>query len=279
MQIVTYSEMNDFKTCRRKWELSYNKMLTTKQEPDYFKDGRCMHKALEAYYRATDPVVWTKQEAALFVLEKAIDKAYDNSWLEDEKERHHDLLKAMLENYFEFATENDNFTPLFLEKEFQVLVQKGSGRRPRLMLAGRVDGLVKNDGVWLLEFKTAKDISPAYLNFLNKDSQITCYVYAMSKEYPEIEGALYTILRKRKKSKEPLVKRKKVLRTSVQLLDFKREIITVAEEMREGVIYRSPSQWNCNYCPYQSICDWEDAEIVDYEYRVKERKHEELNYG
>lgn len=103
-----------------------------------------------------------------------------------------------------YATQypNEEFEVIALEKKFEgAIVNPKTGAASRsFVLAGKVDGLVKQDGQYfLLEHKTASQIDASYLERLWMDFQITLYAYYLEQSLGiKIAGIIYNVLVKAK---------------------------------------------------------------------------------
>ena len=256
---LTYTSYAEFKRCRQRWAFNFKSLLSPKKEPEVFTFGKAIHAGLAAFYSGQD---------AKSAFDQVIKKG--SSAYEDEKTSEKTLALGhhMLDRYEEFSKEKDFFVVKKTEFVFNVKIA------PEIALLGRVDGIAENDGTWLLEFKTASQVGPAYLDYLQLDEQSTAYIVAIENLWPiSVEGVIYTILRK-SRAKESIV-RKQIVRTEQQKTQFVKEAQIVAEEMERGVIYRNPSHL-CLYCPYRLICEENSQELVDFYFNKREVLYPEL---
>lgn len=192
-KIITITDSRRFKNCRIAWlyssRLGYSLVPLSPNKNLWL--GRGVHKALAGWYGQGK------------VLAQAFEEWFEGQMKElskDDIERldsEVELGRAMLAHYELWAPIHDDFDVVRTEIKFRVpLTQLGAG----IYFMGMCDGLIKaDDGVWLLEHKTASQWPD--FSLLPMDSQGAGYIWA-SKRDPafvgiEPRGVIYNFLRKK----------------------------------------------------------------------------------
>ena len=187
--ILSYSALSAYLRCPKAYQLRYLQELAPLERSANLRFGSVIHDCLERWHRGD----------SLDAVLAFINETYPAPRLDEFVRRDWHLARAMLKGYArQFPTER--FRVLALEKEFLVpLVNPATGRASRkLMLAGKVDGLVQQDGqVWLLEHKTASVVDGDYLERLPMDLQVHLYALCAERAWGfQVAGVLYNPLLK-----------------------------------------------------------------------------------
>lgn len=213
MKSIHTTDRLNYKRCRQRWEFSSNLQRnlepTDPQEALFF--GTAMHEALAAYY---DPATPRETSMAL--------KVWNAYWEQNAElqlvwgERYDELVElglAMLRHYCNYyAPANDNFTVLFVEREYNFDIGtycKSHGFTPMdgcefgctsedVQYSFRIDGIVRDTYKrwWLLEHKTARTIN-RNRKWLAMDEQVGSYIAVVQMvEGIQIEGVIYNTLAK-----------------------------------------------------------------------------------
>jgi len=196
---ITQSEVGDFTRCRYKWYLTYIERITPKKEPHYFEDGSIFHNALENLGNGMEPV-----EIAATIRKEYEDLAKNSrvavtqEMLEDYDKRMI-TIQGMVVGYIElYGKEYANEWELVdAEEEFCIEFMPG------VWQMGKKDKRIrkKSDGLlYLVEHKSASQISSSYINKLPRDQQTLTYAWADSQEHPEepVTGVIYDVVKKPK---------------------------------------------------------------------------------
>lgn len=195
LMTTTYSQWRAFRDCRMACKYRYFDNLVSLGKAHTLRFGSVIHECLEIWHATRN----------LCIVTKHIDAAYpDRDVYSDEGEEQRadwHLAHAMMEGYA-LHYPGEDFEVVALEKGFQgPLINPATGAESRsFILAGKVDGIVKKDGLYyLLEHKTASGIDGAYLERLWTDFQITLYAgYLEQTMGIKITGIIYNILTKAK---------------------------------------------------------------------------------
>ncbi len=217
--IIRTSDRGTYRQCRTLWDWSspLRSNLEPMQRYAPFEDGTSWHGSLEVYY---NPVTWhllqdentaeavrhSARERLLSLHGKQVALATEWSGgslpVENEEDYAERLkiLQGMLEHYFIWAPENDQFTPRHIEIEFEVPIDvpfPGSDTmligNDEVMYQGRLDGIVEDPTgrYWILEHKTTGQMGRT--DWLDVDTQVGSYAWAIQKQLGiQIAGIIYS---------------------------------------------------------------------------------------
>lgn len=190
--LLTYSALNTFRNCPRKYKNRYLDNLRPRERAEALSFGSAIHTAIELWYRSSD------FESRLRDVLAYIDDAFENRVVDSNQMVHWHLATAMIRGYAErYATEE--FEVVEIEKEFVGEIRNpDTGRQSQTFrIAGKVDGIVRcHDGLYLLEHKTASTVDASYLDKLWTDTQIALYCYYLRELGYPIVGVIYNVLLK-----------------------------------------------------------------------------------
>lgn len=193
--VLTYSALNTFRNCPRKYKHRYLDHLRRPERPDALAFGSVVHGALELWYRqAVDMPTVTR----LYRVFDYIDAQFPQRE-GDEKQKHQwHLARAMFAGYVD-RYEQEEFEVVEVEKEFQAEIRNPVTNRlsQTFTIAGKADGIVRVSGeLYLLEHKTASAITSDYLDRLWTDTQIALYSHYLRELGYPIVGVIYNVLLK-----------------------------------------------------------------------------------
>jgi len=259
--IVTYSSINCFRNCHKRYYWEYDQCLVPKKEAWPLLDGRALHYALEAYHggyrsqgplgdKTSPPQSNAQREAYMGTILNIIDTFYgklgSQEQYENIYEEHKAMIRAMVKGYAVIHPP-DEFEEYIPEAKFRIelenpLFGEEYGKDKRFILAGKTDAriMTKERQKYLFETKTTSENSiTKYLERLTLDSQPDCYLLSD----PSVVGVIYNIIRKPKlkqaafESNEKFFRRfEKVMLSDAQLPEEARKYY-----FRE-TIYRSPEE-------------------------------------
>lgn len=228
--IIRTSDRGQFKGCRQAWDWGskIRQNYEWKGVPSYLEFGTAIHMGAQIYY---EPSTWTMDRQVIEGLAvvgfvdnyKAARTAYLrhanreslDDLMQEEWEKQLELGKGMLHGYFEYAKNNDRFTPRFVEVEFEVPIPVPPGlvlppgfenrdghlwfQGEQVWYQGRIDLMVEDpDGhLWLVDHKTAGQMREDVLTFLELDEQMGSYCWAIQEMLGvRVAGAIYNELYK-----------------------------------------------------------------------------------
>jgi hypothetical protein len=190
--VLTFSALNTFRNCPRRYKHRYIDCLQPREKPEAFSFGAIIHGAIELWYRssADSDRVW----AVLDYLdqqfpERSGDESLRSAW---------HLARAMITGYAARYPIED-FEVVEVEKSFTGEIRNpNTGRRSQtFLMAGKADAIVRRaDGMYLMEHKTASTVDGNYLDKLWSDSQIALYCFYLRKLGYPIVGVIYNVLLK-----------------------------------------------------------------------------------
>jgi len=190
--LLTYSALNTFRNCPRKYKNRYLDNLRPRERAEALSFGSVIHTAIELWYRSSNT------ESRLRDVLAYIDDAFENRLVDSNLMVQWHLATAMFRGYAErYATED--FEVVEVEKEFVGEIRNpDTGRQSQTFrIAGKVDGIVRcHDGLYLIEHKTASTVDASYLDKLWTDTQIALYCYYLRELGYPIVGVIYNVLLK-----------------------------------------------------------------------------------
>lgn len=190
--LLTYSALNTFRNCPRKYKHRYVDYLRPRQRPEALSLGSVIHGAIELWYLSS-----TDANRLWRVLDY-IDEQFPDRVGDDVEKAHWHLARAMITSYAARYADED-FLVVELEKSFTGPIRNPDTGRPSqtFMIAGKADAIVRRrDGLYLMEHKTAASIDANYLEKLWTDTQIALYCFYLRQLGYPIVGVLYNVLLK-----------------------------------------------------------------------------------
>lgn len=190
--ILTYSALNCFRNCPRKYHLRYVQHLRRPERPDALAFGSVIHTALEQWYKTVGA-----SDRLLRVLD-LIDDQFPGRKNDPEQRHRWHQARAMFEGYAA-RYPDEAFEIVEIEKQFTAEIRNpDTGRLSQtFVMAGKADGIVLQDGeLYLLEHKTASYITADYLDRLWTDTQIALYCHYLRQIGYPIVGVIYNVLLK-----------------------------------------------------------------------------------
>jgi hypothetical protein len=272
--VLSNSEIQVFKDCRRKWWLNYYRRLQPKQKQftGALALGSRIHEALDQYYSSDGEIGLLDAHSALVKqdMDKLIAEYRDTYDLEAEAE----LGRIMLEGYLQWMDEEGidaNLEKISNEEIITMPLFDGE-----VVLQGKLDMRVrrKNDGVRMFrDFKTVGGSFSDFANQAQMNEQILTYMLlesAQNKEPGErSEGGIFTMLKKVKRTanaKPPFYEQIEVRHNVFTLRSFWQRIhgaisdlMRVKKELDGGadpnfVAYPSPTK-DCKWkCQFYTVC-------------------------
>lgn len=272
--LISNSEIQVFKDCRRKWYLG-NYLGLSKKEKEFMgplKLGVRLHNALEMYYvdgihpvEAYNRLMRVDNAEFLKTFESKDPKIVIKYNSEAE------LGRIMLEGYVEWLHETNADTKLKV-KHVEKTLQAQIGSDPRVYVQGKVDMHVeREDGsTAIFDHKSAVSFD-VYYKTAHMSEQLMTYISLEHIEDPTafIDGGTYGLMKKVKRTataKPPFYERMDVRFNDDSLESFMirlegtlRDIMSVRDALDEGqdhrsVAYPRPSN-DCTWkCPFFSMC-------------------------
>ena len=185
--VITVSLRNMFFDCPYKFFNFYVRRMQRKQTPQPLQWGSLMHRALAAL-ESVGP------ESIDLCVAEIRHEAEQGLYTAEDLTQLNEMLIVLPKAVGAYALKyrGDPYTPVELEKEFSVPLDKGH------IFRGKVDGIVERDGVFFLkERKTAAKTGESYYERLPRDPQLQGYVAAarLALHY-KINNVLYDVIKK-----------------------------------------------------------------------------------
>ncbi|MBC8356405.1 MAG: PD-(D/E)XK nuclease family protein [Planctomycetes bacterium] len=190
--VLTYSALNTFRNCPRKYKHRYLDNLRPRERADALSFGSVIHSAIELWYRSI------ANGNRLSIVLDFIDQQFPLRAGDDAQKAMWHLARAMFTGYASCYPTED-FEIVEVEKLFTGEIRNPETGRPSqtFVMAGKVDGIVRRpDGMYLLEHKTASSIDASYLDKLWTDTQIALYSFQLRQLGYPIVGVIYNVLLK-----------------------------------------------------------------------------------
>lgn len=277
---ISNSEVQTWKSCRRKWWLSYYRRLRpkTKDFTGPLALGSRVHKALELYYSTGEALldVW----ASLVATDRDIVIMDGRDTIDFDNEA--DLGRIMLEGYLAWVAEEGIDSDVDIISSEQKLI--APLLQGRVELIAKVDQRVrrKADGVRLFrDFKTSAGFTDiTQTAHLNEQLLTYLLIEALQKDEKErCDGGVFVMLRKVKRTasaRPPFYDYIEVRHNIFTLRNFWTRIngelsdmVQVRSALDDGadhhfVAYPRPSR-DCTWaCPFFSICGmFDDGSAVE----------------
>jgi PD-(D/E)XK nuclease superfamily len=190
--ILTYSALNTFRNCPRKYKLRYLDCLRPREKAEALSFGGIIHGAIELWYRS-DPATNRLEKLLEYV-----DQQFPTRFGDSSRTATWHLARAMVTGYAR-RYPSENFRVVEVEKSFTSEIRNpDTGRLSQtFVMAGKADAIVERpEGMYLLEHKTASSIDANYLDKLWTDTQIALYSYYLRQLGYPIVGVIYNVLLK-----------------------------------------------------------------------------------
>jgi hypothetical protein len=158
--VLTYSALNTFRNCPRKYKHRYIDNLRPRAKVESLSFGSLIHSAIGTWYRSVNDAnrLWKAMDFIDWSFpERATDESQMANW---------HLARAMFTGYASrYPTED--FTIIEVEKTFTGQIRNSDTGfcSQAFVMAGKADAIVQlPDGMYLLEHKTAASIDGNYLD-------------------------------------------------------------------------------------------------------------------
>jgi hypothetical protein len=262
-----YTALSTFLVCRKKYYWRMVRGLVGKRPPLAAEFGRCIHKALDVWYKTHD--------------KKASKEAFSSTFVEsqDDDKRTQAVGAKLLDLYFE-KYENEPFKVIASELEFNVPLLGN------ISLIGRIDKIIDWEGaIYVMDHKTTSRLGYEFFYKIKPNMQFDGYIYAARKlGYSACSGIVLDAL---------LVAKGLVVPAQLsRLTPLARDISTRSEQdMKRYVNNVSSILWDlerayamdtwydntescCDFieCPYRKICKEDEdmhERIIEMDYKVE----------
>lgn len=297
---VSNSEMRTFKSCRRRWYLTYYRELGVPDEErrptGALQLGTRVHAALQAMYEDKSNGLTVLHA----IYDEEIERFSEDPYAQTDLHKERDLASAMVEGYIEWLSEtgaDSGYEIVEVEQAIEVPFGELNGHDVRLR--GKLDARLqrKVDGARLfLDHKTVGNFAEP-LKILHLDEQMRFYhllemLDAISRTGTEApsptDGGLYNMLRKVKRTataKPPFYERQEVRHNKTEIQNMWHRVYGVIADItavrvgldaggsHQVLTYANPGR-ECTYmCPFISVCplmddgsDWETMLAAEFKH-------------
>jgi hypothetical protein len=306
-RLVSNSEVQTFKECRRKWWLSWYRGLVSRtvEVQGVRNTGTRFHIAMEAYYvpagqPAGNPFaaleVAQQEDWKIFAAQQ--DPSFPDEKTAKKLRSDFDLERIMLEGYLEWLRETGvdaNLEVVASETFVSAPFLDGFKNSPSVTLIGKIDTRfrdVRTGRTKFMDNKTVVSFEDPRLLKINQQTlhyQLLLWLDSTGEEW--CDEALYNMIRRVKrteKAKPPFFKRESIPRNRLELEAYKRQLTGTITEMQEVerkitkdpalvpfLISNRPSR-DCTWkCPFFTVCHMFDdgsrvEDAVERFYEVKD---------
>ncbi|MFC1612468.1 ATP-dependent helicase [Patescibacteria group bacterium] len=251
----SYSQIKAFETCPYQYKLRF--ILNIPTEAGFQASfGRSIHNTLEKFFQKILLCVKTTQsnlfggaeEESAFPDIKELEEIYNKEWIDDWYESQEDMEKNKkrgwhaLKNYYEKIKDNPP-KPLYLEQEFTLKFGEASFKG----VVDRIDDL-ENKKIAIMDYKTGKPPKEDKLSFKDKEQLLIYYLAA--KDILKLEPQkliLNYIVEEKEIEFEP---------TEKEIIKVKENTNKTIEKIKKLGFDATPSEHNCKFCDYKSICEY-----------------------
>ncbi len=243
---VSYSQINVYQDCPKKYEYSYVLQLPSKPS-SAFSFGITVHSSLKDFYNL---VRVSKEGLGISPLptEKDLIAFFEKHWISigyeskaHEKKRKENG-KEMMSKFFKNLY-NEDQVPYRLEESFTVSLKDGTfvGKIDRMDLIQVIDGIAQ---VEILDYKTGKEKSSADLK---KDLQLPLYsIFAEQSLGVKVVSAKYVFVEHGSQVEVDISQKRRQ--------EALENIYEVIEGIKRREFVAMPDMFKCKYCDYRHIC-------------------------
>ena len=253
------STIDLFLKCRKKYQYRMVLDLESKTISPALDFGKCIHLALESYY---------KNNRDLNSMITAFAENYSDKEGDDLRTVENGV--KLLAQYHE-VYKNESIEILDLEVGFAVPIAHPDNPSKHIIYGGRIDGLIKWDSeIYVLEHKTTSRLGYTYFDQFRPNQQLDGYVYgARALTGLPVKGVLLNAMEPWKEVKKVSAATKKpedhfarspIMRNEDELIDFARDVNDIVEEIikceQKDRYYKTRSackDFNYN-CVYKDLC-------------------------
>jgi transcriptional regulator with XRE-family HTH domain len=313
LRLISNSEIQTFKQCRRKWWLGWYRGLMVKNETPFGARaiGLRLHRALKMYYVPKQYEPMDPMQALERLITEDWSALTANGFTEEFRKKFDqeaNLERAMMEGYWQWIQEEAEDADLeILEPEAYLeatLLNKSdldpADKYNEVRIIGRLDAraLRRSDGIRLfIDHKSVQSLT-APVRTLTLDEQMLHYhllEFLNTEEADKrCEGALYNMLRKVKRgptAKPPFFDRVPVRHNPREIESYQRRLTAVVDDILDvegeldsganhlDVAYPTPSR-DCSWkCDFLSICGmFDDGSRVEAMIEQYYMEHDPLEY-
>ncbi len=280
LMIVSNSEIQTFKRCRRKWWLSYyRKLVPIREEKTGVRSiGTRVHAVVAEWYDIQAKGGNPDKDRLLEMHDTLVQfDIVDQPEKADELRKDGDLSRAMCEGYFEWLEESgadEGITPIAVEEEVAQVIETPDTGTP-VEIRAKLDLRVQYQGPdesepepMFMDHKSVQEFTTP-TRVLHLDEQMLLYDWMLHWQGLFVGGAIYNMIRRVKRTKAakpPFFERMTIYHSPQQLKSFHQRLMGELEDIIEvrtaldagidpmGVVYPNPTK-NCHWdCDFFDVC-------------------------
>lgn len=265
-KVISYSEIDTYRQCPLKHQLSYLERWRTDDEAEALGRGTLFHSVMEAHYGAVKAAKEAGKAVDAVSLYASVSHLLYDRQTGQQTDRQ-ELVEWIYRGYVELYGVDSDWEIVAIEMPLEFWIPNENGNRTPYKLAGTADLLVRDmsagGGLWIVDHKTCKNL-PRQKDF-DMEDQTAIYTLLMKLAGYDIRGAIYNHcrtekLKTREMTHEERFKRTLTVRGEIELKTMTMEAL---DEMREA--YRTRPLVGCPKCvgtgvvalktdPFQGLC-------------------------
>lgn len=251
--IVSISEISSFLRCRLQWNWGKRRGLRSRKVGMPRVNGILVHVGKEGFYELA------RKERTPKRMKRVALAAFKSVKEVPVTRKDRELASAMLAGYAEWVTGDHDLSDRAIGKkkvwpEWQFVLPLNKDKS--ILIRGKIDELFEPTiykGVLAMdETKTKNGIG---FDMMDLDAQLTTYLWAMWRKYPNYERYLAwrTVLRRQMpgpRVKAPLFGRESIERTPEDLLLWEKDALRIVHDMMDAAIYPTKNEsckWSCDF--------------------------------
>lgn len=256
VRTVSYSELDTYRQCRLKHQLSYLELWDQDETPAPLARGTLFHSVMEEHYRSTQELGLGARNAMQRVL-SVPDLLQEEGTASQTDEQM--LVEWVYRGYVErYAEQDEQWKIVAIEQPVDSWLPTSRGTRSMVKLAGTADLIVRDQsaggGLWVVDHKTCRYLPKG--KDLDLEDQTGIYAWLLRKHGFNIRGAIYNHCRTNKLKTRELEMDERFKRSMTVRTDT--ELETVAVEAYELMMeaYRKRQRQDAPRSPDSERCGW-----------------------
>lgn len=261
-RVVSFSELDTFRQCPHKHELSYKERWTSTETSPALAKGKLWHLVMEEHYKAlmSDGC----HPASLATAQVRVNKVLNEQTELGADEAIIDLIKWMYAGHVEMWGCDEGWTIKGVEHAGLIWLPTSTEHRSGFKLKMKIDLIILNEQsrLYLVDHKSGQRLPGG--KDLDLDDQFGLYSWGMQKLGAPVFGQLYNAARTQR-NKGPMLLEERFSRTPMMRTDKELETVAVeawktakrAYSIKPGEAERNTNSDTCSWrCSYTEACLW-----------------------
>lgn len=255
-KVVSYSEIDTYRQCPLKHQLSYHERWRTDDEAEALGRGTLFHSVMEAHYGALKDAETAGKAPDAVTLYSAVShllRGRDGGQTDRQI-----LVEWIYRGYVELYGTDTDWKIVSIERPLEVWLPTDTGGRSSFKLAGTADLVVRDmsagGGLWIVDHKTCRNL-PRQKDF-DMEDQTALYTYLLRSKGIDIRGAIYNHCRTEKLKTREMTADERFKRTLTVRSD--EELQTMMFEAYEQMLeaYKPTLRRDAPRTPDGERCGW-----------------------